>query len=150
MRFQGERHLRTSVEHVRTALHDPEVLRRVIPGCREMVGVGTDRFAATLGVQVGPMADTYRGTFTVSSTPTGLRVAVEARGRCGRLELDLQTHLGTSRGGTRLRYVADAHVRGLVARLGGPTLTVVGGHLTNTFFRDLERALATERVASLV
>jgi carbon monoxide dehydrogenase subunit G len=115
-----------------------------------MVGVGSDTFAATLGVQVGPMADTYRGTFTVSSTPTGLRVAVEARGRCGRLELDLRTHLGTSCGGTRLRYVADAHVRGLVARLGTPTLTVVGGHLTHTFFRDLERALSTRQVPALV
>ncbi len=54
---------------------------------------------------------------------------------------------------TSLRYDAHATVGGFVARLGNATLTVVGGHLTGAFFRDLDGSLRrarTQRVASLV
>ena len=47
----------------------------------------------------------------------------------------------TTPGTTALRYRAEARVRGLVSRLGAPTLTLVGGHFTSGFFGDLERAV---------
>jgi hypothetical protein len=34
-------------------------------------------------------------------------------------------------------------VSGLVARLGTPTLSVAGAHLTGCFFRDLDQALGS-------
>ena len=145
MRFTGERQLPTKADEVWVALHDPEVLRTIIPGCLELVPVGADSYAATLGAQVGPVADTYRGAFSIEdlSPGTRLRVAMEGRGRCGRLEVDLHVTLTTGRvpGTTVLQYAAEANVRGLVARLGRATLSVAGGHLTGCFFRDLDRCL---------
>jgi len=144
MRFDGQREVGAPVAQVWGMLHDGEVLRSVIPGCTEMRPRGAGAFAASLQARVGPVADTYRGTFTIDDLRPGteLRVRVDARGRCGRLELTLLVTLleGTDRT-TTLGYRADARVRGLVSRLGAPALTVVGGHFTCGFFDDLDRAV---------
>jgi carbon monoxide dehydrogenase subunit G len=145
MRFSGERQVGRPVEAVWAALHHREVLRGAIPGCEELVPLDEGRYAATLAARVGPVADTYRGSFSIEDLRPGsdLRVLVDGKGRCGRLELDLRVTLTGGRvpGTTLLGYVADATVRGFVARLGGAALTVAGGQLTGCFFRDLERAL---------
>jgi len=155
MRFSGERQLRTPIDQVWAALHDSEVLRAVIPGCEELVPLDAGTYAATLAARVGPVADTYRGRFSVEDLRAGsdLRVSVQGRGRAGRLEVDLRVQLSPGRQTdvTVLRYDAHATVGGFVARLGNATLTVVGGHLTGAFFRDLDGSLRrrarTQRVA---
>ena len=156
MRFTGERELATSVEQVWEALHDPEVLRAAIPGCEELVPLGAGRFAARLAVRVGPVADSYRGSFDIEDVRDGeaLVVRIEGKGRFGRLAVDLRVDLVEAGGGSFLRYDARASVSGFVARVGTPTMAVVGGHLTGVFFRDLDRSLRTggtrRRVAALV
>lgn len=144
MRFTGERQLPTPVEQVWEALHDPEVLRDAIPGAEALAPVRPGAYVATLAARVGPVADTYQGTFTIEDVRDGaeLVVRIEGRGRFGRLAIDLHVGLVETRNGAAvLRYDARATVGGLVARLGNATLTVAGGHLTGTFFRDLERSL---------
>jgi carbon monoxide dehydrogenase subunit G len=145
MRFTDVRQVPAPAEHVWTALHDREVLRRAIPGCERLSPVSAGRYAATLAARVGRLADTYRGTFAIDDVDPGheLVVSVSGRGRCGTLELDLRVRLdeGRSRGTTALAYDAHARVGGLVARLGSAPLTIAGGHITGCFFRDLERAL---------
>ena len=158
MRFSGERQVHRPVDQVWAALHDSEVLRAAIPGCEDLVPLEAGRYAATLAARVGPVADTYRGAFSIEDLRHGsdLRVRVDGRGRCGRLEVDLRVRLATGRrpGGTALHYDAHATVSGFVARLGRATLTVAGGHLTGCFFRDLDRSLRGgaqgTRVAQLV
>ena len=147
MRFSGEQDITRPVEVVWAALHDRHVLRRAIPGCEELVPLDEGRYAATLAARVGPVADTYRGSFVIEDLRAGsdLRVVVDGRGRCGRLELDLRVNLsgGRSARATTLGYVADATVRGFVSRLGSAALSVAGGQLTGCFFRELERSLRT-------
>jgi carbon monoxide dehydrogenase subunit G len=144
MRFDGEREVGAPVAQVWRMLHDGQVLCAVIPGCAEMRPLGAGAYAAALQARVGPVADTYRGTFTIEDLRAGteLRVRVDARGRCGRLELTLVVTLAQGPGADNavLRYRADARVRGLASRLGMPALSVVGGHFTAGFFSQLDRA----------
>jgi uncharacterized protein len=145
MRFNGERQVPAPVAQVWAALHDSEVLRSAIPGCQDLVPLDVGRYAATLAARVGPVADTYRGSFSLEDLRPGseLRVRVEGRGRCGRLEVDLHVTLAPGRlaGTTDVRYDALATVRGFVSRLGNAAMTVAGGHFTGSFFRDLDRSL---------
>jgi carbon monoxide dehydrogenase subunit G len=135
----------TEREDVWEALHDREVLRAAIPGCEHLSPVGVGEYAAVLAARVGRLADTYRGSFSISDTAPGtaLAVAVAGRGRFGTLEVDLRVRLddGPCAGTTSLVYDAHARVGGLVARLGRAPLTIAGGHITGSFFRDLERAM---------
>jgi uncharacterized protein len=144
MRFNGERQVQTPVEQVWEALHDSDVLRASIPGCEELVPLDTGLYAATLAARVGPVADTYRGTFSIEDVRPGseLRVRVDGRGRFGRLQLDLRVSLAGGRSGaTALQYDASATVSGFVSRVGNAAMSIAGGHLTGRFFHDLERSL---------
>src|SRR5690242_16938218 len=132
MRFTDVRHMAAEPEHVWEALHDREVLRAAIPGCEHLSPLGTTgEYAAVLAARVGRLADTYRGSFSISDTVPGtaLAVAVAGRGRCGTLEVDLRVRLddGPCAGTTSLVYDAHARVGGLVARLGRAPLTIAGG-----------------------
>ena len=153
MRFTDVRRVAAPVDQVWAALHDPGVLRQVIPGCRELDEIGADRYTATLAANVGRLAGTYRGTFSIEDHRPGseLSVHVDGRGRCGRLEVELHVRL-TARdtGTTSLQYDAHATVGGLVGRLGRAPLTVAAGHLTGCFFRELDRAVADARSYWLV
>jgi hypothetical protein len=148
MRFNGEREVPAPVGRVADALHDREVLRSIIPGCEELVPIDAGLYAASLAARVGPVADVYRGTFSVQgvTSQSAIRVRVAARGRCGRLDVDLRVSLspGSLPGTSALRYDADATVHGLVSRLGTATLTVAGNHFTGGFFRQLDRSLRRE------
>ncbi len=152
MRFSGVRQVPAPVETVWAALHDPAVLRAAIPGCERLLPEGPQRYAAVLAARVGPVADTYRGGFVIEDLcpAAELRVRVEGRGRCGQLQVDLRVRLESGRvaGTTALRYDAHAGVKGLVSRLGNPTLTVAGAHLTGCFFRDLDRSLCSRGARS--
>jgi uncharacterized protein len=145
MRFDGERQVLAPLERVWAALHDGDVLRSSVPGCQDLTPIDDGLFAAAITARVGPMADTYRGTFCIEDLRPGseVRVRVVGRGRCGRLEVDLRVALTNGRrpGTTTLAYAADAAVSGLVARLGKPAMTVAGNHFTGCFFRDLARSL---------
>lgn len=154
MRFSGERQVTAAVAEVWDVLHDREVLRSTIPGCRAMEPLADGRYGATMQARVGPVSDTYRGHFSITDLRPGahLAVDVDARGRCGALQVGFEVRLveGTCPGTTLLRYDAQARVRGLAARLGAPAMHVAGGHFTACFFRDLERALRRTRVRELV
>jgi uncharacterized protein len=144
MRFSGERQVTAPIAEVWASLHERSVLSRVIPGCHDMVPLGEGQYSATLQARVGPVADTYTGRFSIEDMRPGheLLVRVEARGRCGRLQVDLRVILAeATHGTTALRYDADATVGGLASRLGRATLAVTGGHFTGCFFRDLDRSL---------
>jgi carbon monoxide dehydrogenase subunit G len=150
MRFVDMRQVQAPMTDVWAALHDCDVLRRVIPGCERLHPLGNGEYAATLAARVGRLADTYRGTFAIDDRRSGtdLLVTVTGRGRCGRLELELDVRLreGPAPHLTMLAYDAQARVGGLVARLGQVPLTLAGGHITATFFRELDRAVC--RVAA--
>ena len=152
MRFDGKRQVPASREALWQALHDPQVLRDIVTGCESMRHLDGGTYAATMVARVGPMTDTYRGTFTIVDLRDGeeLRVRVGARGRCGRLDLDLRVRLADASQGTTLAYVAEAEVGGLVARISGAALRVFGNHFTGCFFRGLEGAVAAPAPRALV
>lgn len=149
MRFSGERQVTAPVPAVWAALHDDDLLRLIIPGCADMAPLVGGAYSATLAARVGPIADTYRGSFSITDLLPGseLRVRVRAGGRFGRLHVNLSVALaeGGDPGTTALSYDADAAVGGVVSRLGRAALTVAGGHFTGCFFRDLERSLQHAR-----
>jgi carbon monoxide dehydrogenase subunit G len=143
MRFDGEREVQVPRSVVWAALHDPEVLRELVTGCESMTPLREGTYAATMVARVGPVNDSYRGTFTIDDLRDGqeLRVRVNARGRCGRIELDLRVRLADGPAGTVLTYVADAKVGGLVSRVAGAALRVFGNHFTGCFFQGLDRVV---------
>src|SRR5690349_16967396 len=101
MRFVDMRQVQAPMTDVWAALHDCEVLRRVIPGCERLHPLGNGEYAATLAARVGRLADTYRGTFAIDDRRPGtdLLVTVTGPGRARAAHLAHPCHCvsGTDR-----------------------------------------------------
>ena len=149
MQLEGQRDLEASVDDVRRALHDPDLLRRVVPRCQDLVPIGPDHFVVVLGLATSRLTETWRGMLTVQDTDQGLRLTLDVHGRGGRLTLDLRATLTALDGGrTGLRYTAQATLDGLAARAVTPSLDVLGRHVGGRILSELEGAL--RRASALV
>lgn len=142
MQLEGHRDLAAGVDEARRGLHDPDVLLRVVPHCKELAAVGPDHFVVVVAFATGRLAESYRGMLTVRDSRDGLRITLDAHGRTGRLSLDLRATLSALDGsGTRLQYTALVTLGGLAARAVTSSIDVVGHQLATLSFTELEDAL---------
>ncbi len=124
-------------EVVWAALTDPEVLRRCIPGCQEMVGTPEDGFDAVVVQKVGPVKATFRGRVTLQDVRPGesCRIVGEGKGgAAGFARGAADVTLTEEEGSTRLAYVVDAGVGGKLAQLGSRVIEGVARRMAEQFF----------------
>lgn len=62
MELTGEYRISAPRETVWKAILDPEVLKRCIPGCKELEQTGDNAYAAKVQVKVGPVSATFSGS----------------------------------------------------------------------------------------
>ncbi len=137
MELTGEYRLSASREEVWKALHDPEVLRATIPGCKELEKVSETEFAAKVATKVGPMKATCSGKVTLSKRvpPVSYTIAGEGQGGvAGFAKGSADIVLEEDGAGTLLRYSAHAAVGGKLAQLGSRLLKGTAQKLADAFF----------------
>ncbi len=120
-----------------SALIDPDVLRRCIPGCQEMVGSPEDGFDAVVVQKVGPVKATFRGRVTLEDVRPGegCRIVGEGKGgAAGFARGAADVTLTGEDGNTRLAYVVDAGVGGKLAQLGSRVIEGVARRMADQFF----------------
>ncbi len=138
MEMTGEYRIPAPRERVWQALNDPETLKRVIPGCREIEKVTDTEFTAKVVAKVGPVSATFGGkvnltdldppkAYTISGEGTG-GVAGFAKGSA-KVRLDEE-------GGeaTRLHYEVQAHVGGKLAQIGSRLIDATSRKMADDFF----------------
>jgi len=119
-------------------LNDAEVLRRCIPGCREIEKLSPNELAATATLKVGPVKATFRGKVTLLDIdpPNGYRLSGEGQGgAAGFARGEAVVRLADADdGGTRLTYDAHATVGGKLAQIGQRLLDSTARKLAGDFF----------------
>ena len=82
MTMSGEVALPADRMTVWTALNDPEVLKRCIPGCQELQKLSDTELQATVRAAVGPVKATFKGRVTLTDLdpPNAYRISGEAEG----------------------------------------------------------------------
>lgn len=148
MKIEGSyRGLSGSVERVYSVMTDPEVLRRCLPGCKELRPTGQDEYWCDL-------AWGYSGTVRAEriSPPFQLKLAVEGKGAAGSVkasgvvQLEAQQEERTS-----VRYTGDFYLGGPAALLQMGT-SLLGGlpykKLLDSFFKNLEAELVARNNGS--
>ena len=65
MDITGEYRIAAPREVVWAALNDPEVLRRCIPGCKELEQRSPTDLAAKVALKIGPVSATFTGAVTL-------------------------------------------------------------------------------------
>ena len=131
-------------------LHDPEVLRRTIPGCQSFQAQEGGVYAAELSVGVGPIRGRFSGTVTLTDDRDleAYTMALQGQGPTGFVNGEGLITLTDDEGGTRISIEGDAQIGGTLAQIGSRMLETVVRILMGQFFdaiRDeAKRAAGTE------
>src|SRR5262249_25318642 len=121
MDLTGEYQLAATRQKVWAALNDADVLRRCIPGCKELEQKSPSEFAAIVALKIGPVSATFKGSVNLEDidAPNGYRIVGQGNGGVvGFAKGGATVRLADNGSGTLLSYVAKAEVGGKLASLG--------------------------------
>lgn len=153
MKIAGDAVLNAPVDQVWSAILDPQVLVRTIPGCEQLEATGENSYAMTVTAGVASIKGTYSGTCTLSDLQPGksLLMRAEGAGAPGTIGVDVRVNFeDLGDGTTRLSYDADAVVGGMVGGVGQRMLTSVSKRMAGTFFNSINDVLnGTEAPAAI-
>ena len=137
----GEEIFEVPIEALWSALNDPAVLTKCIPGCNDMIPEGGDRFKLILNLKVASVGGSFEGEISLSdkTSPAQCNVAVSGSGTLGHGSGLAAFSLAAQDGGTAMRYSGEGEIGGLVAGVGQRILKGVAKHLIKQFFTALRR-----------
>jgi carbon monoxide dehydrogenase subunit G len=97
-----------------TALNDPAVLARCLPGCDSFGHVESQMYSAVATVKLGPLRTRIGVNITVtqSEPPHRATLVIHAKGKIGSAETVVRLHFDETNNGTELNYTAQAHIGG--------------------------------------
>jgi carbon monoxide dehydrogenase subunit G len=137
MELTGEQTIPAPRERVWTALNDPEILKRCIPGCQDIQKLSDTELTAKVGLAVGPVKATFNGRVTLSDLdpPNGYKISGEGQGGvAGFGRGSAVVRLTDDPAGTKLSYSADAAVGGKLAQIGSRLVEATARKLADEFF----------------
>ena len=137
MDLTGEYQLAATRQKVWAALNDADVLRRCIPGCKELEQKSPSEFAAIVALKIGPVSATFKGSVKLEDidAPNGYRIVGQGNGGVvGFAKGGATVRLADNGSGTLLSYVAKAEVGGKLASLGGRLIQSTSKKLADQFF----------------
>lgn len=145
MKVTGGATLDAPIEAVWTALNDPAVLVRTIPGCERLEASGPDSYRLTITTGMAAVRGTYTGEVSLADQqpPGSFTLKASGAGGPGTISTDVRVQLAqVADGSTQLSYDADAVVGGVIAGVGQRMLTGVAKRMAEQFFSSVEAVLA--------
>lgn len=146
MDMSGQYRIQAPRDVVWAALNDPEVLKRCIPGCKELEKKSPTELAAKVGLKIGPISANFSGEVTLQNLnpPAGYTIAGQGSGgAAGFAKGSADVMLTEVEGGaeTDLAYTAKAEVGGKLAALGGRLIQATSKKLADEFFSSFAKEL---------
>jgi carbon monoxide dehydrogenase subunit G len=152
MEMTGEQLIAADRQTVWNALNDPDILRRCIPGCQELVKRSDTEMTATAVIKVGPISARFEGDVTLSELdpPNGYRISGEGRGGvAGHAKGSASVQLIAQSDQTLLRYEVAAQVGGKLAQLGGRMIDATARSMSAAFFKKFAQELSGDSPAEV-
>ena len=130
-----------------SSLTDPEILKRCIPGCENLVKNSETDFAAKVVLKIGPVKAKFSGAVTldISSSPEYLSLSGSGDGGiAGFAKGGADVELIDQGNETLLRYSAKAETGGKIAQLGSRLIESTAKKLAKSFFTNFEKVMLGE------
>lgn len=144
MNLDGSAVLHADRERVWSAITDPSVLARTIPGCLSLEQVGEDDYRMNVTAGVGAVKGTYAGEVRLADQqrPSSYVLHASGAGAPGQVKAVVTINLHPNDDGTTtLTYSADAVVGGPVAGVGQRMVTGVAKRMAAQFFTAVDDEL---------
>lgn len=127
-------------ERVYSALTDPKILQRCIPGCESLEKTDENTYAATLKAGVGAIKGTFKGEVRLEEMrpPEHYRIVVEGKGGVGfakgSADFDLEDQVDTA----LIKYSGELQIGGTLAGVGQRMIEAAAKMMAARFFAALE------------
>ena len=140
MKIESTQELHAPRDRVYSALTDPEVLRRCIPGCESLEKTAEDTYSATLKAGVGSIKGTFKGEVRLEDMrpPEHYRIVVEGKGAIGFAKGSADFDLEEKDGVTVITYSGDLQIGGTIAGVGQRMIQGAAKMMASRFFASLE------------
>lgn len=151
MDITGQYRIAAPRDVVWAALNDPEVLRRCIPGCKELEQKSPTELAAKVALKIGPISASFTGSVTLENlnAPAGYTIVGQGQGGpAGFAKGRTDVALAEAGDETDLSYVAKAEVGGKLATLGARLIQATSRKLADEFFGNFARELNGDEPAA--
>lgn len=125
------------------ALLDPDVLSRILPGCKRLDKTADNEFSGEINIRVGPVQGSFNGKVTLDDIdpPNGYRMEIAGQGRPGYVKGEGTLRLEGD-GPTTLHYDGDAQLSGRIASVGQRLVDSTARSLTRQGLQSLENIIA--------
>lgn len=144
MKIDGNYTLETTPENFLDSIQDPETLKKVTPGIKELEETGPNRYTIVSEVRVGPVNGKFKGTLKVNlnEAENTCVLEVDQKGDMGNViaEIDMKL-LAISEKEIIAKYKGEARVSGKLASMGQRIMSGVVSTLSKRFFKEMEKEL---------
>ena len=146
MNIHGRQTLDARRAEVFAAISDPDVLLRVIPGCREIAQTGDAEYRGRITLRLPGMVGTYATVVRLldAEAPVTGRLEGEVEGTLGTIRGEATFRLSDSGPGTTIEYDGQAVIGGPLARLDSRFVEGIVGSLVAQGLRNLDANLRRE------
>lgn len=146
MKLDGSYRIAAARQQVWNTLLNPDVLRRVIPGCEKLDSLGNHRYNATFRAGVGQIKGTFSGEVEISDLDPENAYTLRSRMKAavGFVEGSGRISLSDSEAGaqeTLLTYSGDVKIGGLLASIAGRLIEAAVKKNMDDMFANLNREL---------
>jgi uncharacterized protein len=147
VRIAGNYTFEATREEVWSALNDPEVLARTIPGCQRLDEVGENEYESTLKVGLQAVRGVYNGRVKIDNLvgPESYDIHVDGKGSNGFLKGSGSIKLREDGASTILDYFGEAQVGGTIASVGQRLLDGAAKTLISQSLKALAQQIADRR-----
>ncbi len=148
MKLNGTHTFKASSVQVFDAILNPEVLKSAIPGCNSVGYASPER----LMVEITTPLPGLKGPFPIGidiankQAPSALELQVHLKGKDGSVDAVCKITLADEADSTLLTYDAKADLAGVIAIADNPVGQPIVKHSLNSFFKNLDKALAASLV----
>lgn len=145
MEMADEIRIQAPKDQVYAALNDPEVLKRCIPGCEELIKHSDTELEAKVLLKVGPVKARFSGNVELNTegAPDAFSLSGQGSGgAAGQAKGGADVTLTEDGDETILRYEARAEIGGKMAQLGSRLIQSTSKKLAGKFFQSFADVMA--------
>jgi carbon monoxide dehydrogenase subunit G len=151
VRIAGNYTFEATRDEVWSAINDPEVLARAIPGCQHLDQVGENEFETILKVGLQAVRGIYHGRVKIDNlvAPESYEIHVDGKGSNGFLKGNGAIKLRVEGDTTILDYGGEAQIGGTIASVGQRLIDGASKTLINQSLKALAALIEARRSGSI-
>ncbi len=143
MKIEGSITVAGPPEKLWDLLQDPEFLKEIMPGRKELKQKEEDHFTEIIEAKIGAISSRYTTKFSIydKNPPHSYRLNIEGNGKGGFVNADTHIVLAATQDGTEMKYDGEVNIGGTIARIGQRLIDAASKMLIGKGVKNLKEKL---------